>query len=342
MYFQVNKSSSDFWNNIEVTWQQCANLPKKCWATSVAALDGNVYASVFSDGCGWNTPFMYDSNRNQWSELPELPCWHFTIVAVTKMKQLLVVGGNMHSNDIIDHVVTNKIHLWDEKYRKWVAPYPNMPTARCCCSSISHGSTVIVAGGITCWEPYTQTRSVEILHINDGNFHESHWSTVEQLPYVMRKAIPFIVNDKLYIAQGYIDDDSTCNILTASMPELLQSSNNNISSSRVWNKLPDMPYSSHSINYYQDRLITFTGDRLLEQPDEDEPIYKLVPLINIYNPVTMTWDCVGDVPLGYCLGLSVHIRENKILFIGGLTGTHDINNRDDIITTCSMLTLTSQ
>ena len=101
-----------------------------------------------------------------------------------------------------------------------------------------------------------------------------------------------------------------------------------------------MPYSSIAINHYQGHLITFTGGRKVEQPDEDKPVWELVPLIHIYNPDTKTWDCVGDIPHGYYLGRSVHIREDKILFIGGLTGTHATNKDNDIMTTCLILTLT--
>ena len=260
-------------------------------------------------------------------------------MTVTEKKQLLAIGGNINNNGV---EASNKVFLWDEKYNKWLTPYPNMPTARSFSSSISHGLTVIVAGGITCYNTNTLTRSVEVLHINDNNLHDSYWSVVEQLPHVVYYAIPLIVNDKLYITVGcdvYIGP-TTCNVVTASLPELLQSSNNNTSSSQVWSKLPDMPYSSCSINHYQGHLITFTEGRGVERPDEDKPVYELVPLIHIYNPDTKTWDCVGDIPIGYLLGMSVHIRENKILFIGGLTGTHNPNKDDDIMTTCSILTLT--
>ena len=41
----------------------------------------------------------------------------------------------------------------------------------------------------------------------------------------------------------------------------------------------------------------------------------------------------------YLLGRSVHIRGNKLLFIGGLTGTHNVSEDDDLLTTCSMVTL---
>ena len=97
-----------------------------------------------------------------------------------------------------------------------------------------HGLTVIVAGGVTCYDPFTITRAVEVLHINDNNLHDSYWSVVEQLPLVVYEAIPLIVNDKLYIAVGTDTSPgtSTCNVVTASLSELLQSSNNNTSSSQ--------------------------------------------------------------------------------------------------------------
>ena len=340
MYFQVNKSSSDFWNNLKMTWQQCADLPGKCWAISVAELNGKVYVSAESNGGAYPYPIVYDSNKDQWSTLPPLPYGYFSLVTVIEKRQLLVIGGAINNNGVVEG--SNKVFLWDEKYNKWLTPYPNMPTARCSSSSISHGLTVIVAGGVTCHDPFTITRSVEVLHINDNNLHDSYWSVVEQLPHVVWDAIPLIVNDKLYIAQGYNTNPgySICNVVTASLPELLQSSNSNTSSSQVWNKLPDMPYSSPSINNYQGHLIIFTGDREVEQTDEDMPVWELVPLIHIYNPDTKTWDYVGDISIGYRFGISVHIRENKILFIGGLTGTYDANNDDDIMTSCSILTFT--
>ena len=344
MNFQVNKSSSDFWNNLKETWQQCADLPMKCWAISVAELDGKVYAGGVSEGGGHIVTFMYDPNKDHWSTLPKLPCWCFSLVTVTEKKQLLAIGGVTNNNGVVE--LSNQVFLWDEIYNKWLTPYPNMPTAHCRSSSISHGLSVIVAGGETCFDPYTITRSVEVLHINDNNLHDSYWSVVEQLPHVVWGAIPLIIDDKLYIAVGFDTNHgiSTCNVVTASLPELLQSSNNNTSSSQVWSKLPDMPYSSCSINHYQGHLITFTGGRMVEHPDEDKPVMELVPLIHIYNPDTKTWDCVQDIHniMGYYLGMSVHIRDNKILFIGGITGTHNTGKDDDIMTTCSILTLTPQ
>ena len=307
----------------------------------MAELNGKVYVAITDSKRAHCDPLMYDSSKDQWSTLPKLPCANFSLVTVPDRKQLLAIKGLTVKNRVVE--ITNKVFLWDEENRKWTTPYPNMPTARSSCSSISHGSTVIIAGGVMCWDPWTMTRAVEVLHIKEHLFAKPHWSEVEQLPHIVRDAIPLIVNDKLYIAVGYhkISGTSTSNIVTASLPQLLQSSNKNTSSDQVWYKLPDMPYSSLSINHYQGRLITFGEGYLVEQPDTDKAAYTSVPLIHIYNRNTQTWDCVGEIPHGYLLGCSVHIRKNKILFIGGLTGTYHANKDDDIITTCTILTLSS-
>ena len=185
------------------------------------------------------------------------------------------------------------------------------------------------------------TRAVEVLHIKDrGLFTKSHWSVVEQLPHVVFEPIPLIVDDNLYFTVGYSDlVASTCNIIAASLTELLQRNNRNTSSGQVWNKLPDMPYSSFSIRYYKGHLITFGEGHKVERSDKDKPVWQSVPLIHIYNPDTRTWDCVGEIPHGYLLARSVHIKENKFLFIGGVTAIYGAAKDDDIIRKCSMLTL---
>ena len=340
MMFQVNKSSSDFWNSLKLTWQQCADLPCKCLACSVAELDGKVYVLMLHSNGGYTDPFVYDSKKNQWSTLPALPCSQFSLVTVHDKRQLLAIGGIVNNKGVVE--VSNQVFLWDEENRKWTTPYPNMPTARYYCSSVSHGSTVIVAGGITCVNPLTMTRAVEVLHIKQHSlFSKSHWSIVEHLPHVIYGASPLIISNELYIIVGSDKNSgvSTCNIVTASLPELLQSSNKNTSSGQVWNKLPDMPYISFSTSHYQGHLITFSGAHRIEQPGKDKPVHKSVPLIHTYNPSINTWDCVGEIPYEYLLGKAIHIRGDKIFFIGGMTGTCHIDNSDDMITTCLMLTL---
>ena len=86
----------------------------------------------------------------------------------------------------------------------------------------------------------------------------------------MFEPIPLNVDDNLYFAIGYSDLVArTCNIIAASLPELLHRNNKNTSSGQVWN---DMPYSSFSIRYYKGRLITFRGGHKVERSDKDKPV----------------------------------------------------------------------
>jgi len=303
-----------------------------------------VYIAITDTIC----PLKYDFNSNCWSALSNLSSVRFSLAAVSSKKQVLAFGGiKVDDDDTVTEAMSDAVFLWDEENKEWLnGVYPNMPTARCRMSSVSHGSAVIVAGGIACRRPLTMTRAVEVLHINDSCLSDSYWSVVDQLPYATFEAIPLIVNDNVYICVGS-DDLSTCyasrSIVTASLTELIQSSGSSaVGTGQVWNKLPDMPYPSDSITHYQGRLITFCGVDLVENPDEDKPAYQLVPLIHIYNPDTKSWDCVGDFPPGYYLGSSVHVTEDKILFIGGLTGTYNIGETQDLMTTCSLVTFTAQ
>ena len=125
--FQVNKNSSDFWNSLKLTWQQCADLSRKCWATSVVELDGRVYVTITESKFACFEPLMYDSNKDQWSILPALPYANFSLLAVPDKKQLLAIGGLVNNNGVME--ISNKVFLWDEENRKWTTPYPNMSNA---------------------------------------------------------------------------------------------------------------------------------------------------------------------------------------------------------------------
>ena len=327
-------SSIDFWSNLKLTWQQCADLPLKCYATSVAELDGKVYIAIANNKGCYCEPLMYDSRVNEWSVLQELPYGAFSLVAVPYKKQLLAIGGASGNE------VSNKVFAWDENNKKWTTPYPNMPTARCRCSSISHGSKVIVVGGVTCLESITKTGAVEVLHFG-SRFSKSYWSVVEQLPYVVHEALPLIVDDKLYIAEGFDNNgQSTCNIVTASLPEIVWDSVRKTRNGEVWKRLPDMPYSPWSITHYQGHLIIFNGDCKVTQVKEHKSAWELVQRSYLYNPNTKSWDYVGNDFHDHKLGKAVHLGENKIFFVGGLTGTFTAGVNDDMVQTCSILTIT--
>ena len=296
-----------------------------------------MYVSIKGSQCAYLNALVYVAKDNRWSELPPLPHARFSLCTIPSKNQLLAIGGLQISDSVIN--VSNSVYSWNESDNRWVKNYPDMPTSRWSSSSIGYQSTLVVAGGVTCMDPFTITRAVEVLHVND----DAHWSVVEQLPHIVYEAVPLIVNDKLYIATGNDrgKGGSTCSVISASLPDLLQSSNDVRSTGgQVWNKIPDMPYCSYAINHYGGYLITLTGDCMVELADEDSAVCKLVPLMHLYNPDTDSWDYVDNVNHGFYLGRSIHLSPDKLFFIGGLTGKHYLGNSDDLVTTCLMLTIT--
>ena len=307
----------------------------KSWVTSVAELDGKVYIAGHDSKINSINVQMYDSYKDKWFALSKAPdAQWFSLVTIPCKKQLLAIGGLTGNNNL---KVSNKVFAWDAGSQKWTTPYPDMPTARCLASSVSHGLAVIVAGGTISLNPWILTGAVEILQTanNSSRFEKPQWFVVTSLPHPVREPVPLIIDDNLFISVGFDDDhESTCNIVTTSLSKLLRSDVRT-----VWNKLPDMPYSSWSFNHYKSHLIIFTGDHRVEQPEQRKSAWELISQIHLYNPVTKSWDHVGTVPFNYLIGRSIHIRGNKLLFIAGLTGSHMIGKVADLITTCYTLTI---
>ena len=216
--------------NLKLTWQQCASLPEKIWATSVAVCDGIIYVSTIH-GIGL---YVYDPNKNSWSQPSWLPHVNdFTLVAVPSKNQLLIIGG------LLDNQRTsNEVFQLDKMSKKWIITYPCMPTPRYRCSSISHGSKVIVAGGIKWSNLLSLTAAVEVLHISD-NPCDSYWSVLQYLPVETFGSVPMITNKRLYLAAGYNEYFVSMHIvLTAFLPDLLEAMNDERHLNQVWNRLP--------------------------------------------------------------------------------------------------------
>ena len=308
--------------------QQCPDLLVKCWPTSVAELEGKVYI-IAEDSSEITYPYVYDVVKGKWSQMPALPHYKCSLVSVTNPGQLLAIGGY---TNLVE--VSGQVFVWNEDDKNWAIKYPNMPTARFSSSSISHGSKVIVAGGVTCCNPWTITKAVETLSIvkEISQFETHTWTKIENLPYAVYGAIPLIVHDNLYIAGGYDKQyHSTCKIVRAFLQRTSTSSS---SFNLIWNKIPDMPYSSFSISYYQHRLIIFTGVSLGERPDQDKPIHQL----HLYNPDEKSWDHIATASEGYTWGRLIHIKDNVIYVIGGTTDTIYRGGDNNLVKTCLMVT----
>ena len=312
-------------------------------------MDGDVYISGRSQSTHFINVLHYSQVDNSWSILNHLPCTHSSLAVVRSKSQLIAVGGiypdigdEINFEEDIPSKLSGKVLTWDAQMECWVNAYPDMPTARCSSTTVGHGSTVIVAGGVTGWEPtVTSTSVVEVMTVNEIPLR-SEWTTVQSLPYPSSFALPMIVDDQLYIASGYSSDKTmSCGVLTANVSKLVTSKKDD--TIFVWKKMSDLPYNSLSIGECDGCLVVFGGRRKSGTLEDRQLQYKVVSPIHLYNSETDTWDYVGHVPKEYCywLGCAVCLELNKLLFVGGANDPNE-GSHDAYLSTCALLTITTQ
>ena len=309
-------------------------------------MDGDVYVSGRSQSTHFINVLHYSQANNSWSILNHLPCTHSSLAIVRSKSQLIAVGGiyvEIGDDDDLEGdiptKVLGKVLTWDVQMDCWVNAYLDMPTARCSSTAVGHSSTVIVAGGVTGWEPTaTSTSVVEVMTVNEIPLR-SEWTAVQSLPYPSSFAPPMIIGDQLYIASGYSGDKMTCGILTAAVPNLVTSKKDD--TIFVWEKISDLPHDSLSIGECDGRLVVFGGRRKSGMLEDGQLQYKVVSPIHLYNEDTDTWDYVGHVPKEYCYWLecTVTLKQNKLLLVGGAIDPNETSH-NVYLSTCVQLTIT--
>ena len=333
-----------------MTWDKVADLPVKMISCCAVEMNGDVYVSGRSCYTQYINVLHYSQANKTWSILSHLPCTHSSLAVVRSKSQLIAVGGIYADfefdieNDLEDGIPTKvscKVLTWDAQMENWVNAYPDMPTARCSATAVGHGSTVIVAGGVTGWEPgVSSTQAVEVMNVNETTPSQSEWSMVQCLPHPSSFGIPLIINDQLYIVSGYSGSKTTCGILTATIPALLTSKKEGTSCG--WDRISDLPHDSLSISDYEGQLIVFGGKRKSGTREDGSTVqYRVVSPIHLYNTETDTWDYVEDhVPQEHrhWLGCGVHLDHNKIMFVGGASDVNEVSS-ESYLSTCALVTI---
>ena len=87
------------------------------------------------------TVMVYSLASGSWSKLPPHETQRFGMAAVNN--HLILAGGKIYNE------VTGVLAMWDEGSRTWIRPFPEMPTPRYFPSVISYQKWLVVAGGKT-------------------------------------------------------------------------------------------------------------------------------------------------------------------------------------------------
>ena len=257
----------------------------------------------------------YSITEDTWIILPETPVTYFSIGCLHQ--KIILVGGQLRSNI----QVTGDIHEFDEASQQWVRSTftPPMLTARKMTIAVSWTSptALIVCGGSD--KHNVPMNVVEVYHSRT-----SQWHAVSPLPFPKSSMTNSAIHDVLYLVGGneghilgsYTPESSTKTVLSASIPQLLESC---LQSSRTppvqWQSLsiPDTPNYNSTAASLGGCLLVVGGNT---RPNILFPGPSL-PSVHAYCPSSSSWVLVGELPQPLAACTTATLSTGELLVMGG-------------------------
>lgn len=211
-----------------------------------------------------------------WDELPIYRACDFAMAAVDE--QLVLIGGE-EAGQII-----GVLGVWNPDARKWIHPYPDLPTARSRCSAVIHDFWLVVAGG---WSVSGGLLcSVDVL-----NTRRAQWASAPPAPMPWALMKTAVVKEECYFLGGLIEEQYkyTDEVFSVSLPTLLSHlgpARSEQSSTQIWKAVPHLPTSLSAPVSILGALLALGGCK-----DGVE-----VGTIHLYQPDVRECVDVGELP----------------------------------------------
>ena len=234
-----------------------------------------------------HTVLEYDNSSGEWTTLPQYKGSNFAMTAINS--QLVLVGGS-------DAVIDKILGVWDQD-RKWIHPYPEMPTARSNCSALVYDEYLAVAGG---WAGSRPLSSVDILNTGTNQWHSG---PTMPIPWYNMKAA--VVGDMCYFMGGSINEMPTKIVYSISMQSLLTPV---VSSEQVWKKITGLQLTGSCPLSIGGSLLAVGGR---------SKGYKPMTAIHLYQPDSGEWRQVGELTFPRYDCTCAKIMSRELLVTGG-------------------------
>ena len=252
--------------------------------------------------------YCYDPSQDNWTTLPPLPVRYFGLGQVNG--KLVAVGGWKRS----DGRGTNEVYTYDERSRKWKQIIPPMPTARRFSGVLSLQSALVVAGGDTIDDEYTD--AVEIFKVDT-----SQWYRTDRLPTPCRGISPIVIGNTCYALGGYNRPSHSNQALHASVDDLLRNAvlanqtthSGSSDTLSAWKTLANTPTYQPDAVVLTGNLLAIGGKETSEGGADKKEIY-------MFSPSTKSWIYISDLPETRSGTAVAVLSSTEILVIGGWCG----------------------
>ena len=278
---------------LKLTWEPRRNAP--CGMKRGAAV---VHGSVgYFNPDGSRDVFAYDSEKDDWSKLPECPQYFFGLAVINN---LLTAVGGMPSELFSGR--TN--HLVSFNGNEWATIFPSMPTKRCYPAVISAQNYLIAAGGQG--EGWRVLSTVEVMKIATRK-----WYTAASLPEPVFNMSATVCGGHLYLLGGVKYNNPT-QVFTCTLDSLLHSCHPpsqtppHTNEAGVWQHIADVPMKYSTCATLNGRVLAVGG----------RDSHGTTADVYMYNADTDSWQLVGHMSTAQSWCLVVGLRD-CIIAVGG-------------------------
>ena len=280
----------------KLNWKRCRNAPRVMYRGATVTHGSLAY---FSSG-GSVDMIVYDSEKDDWSELQECPQKDSGLVVINDV--VTAVGGNTSGQ------CTNRLISFNGS--EWVKNFPPMPTKRVLHAVISTQNYLIAAGGIRMGGV---TSTVEVMDMNT-----LEWYTAASLPELVSSISATVCGGRLYLLGGddKFGNKETRAVFTCTLESLIRSCHPpsqtppHTSEASVWQCVADVPVVGSTCTTLNGRVLAVGGEDSGDNP---------TAAVHMYDAKSDSWPLVGHMPTARydCLVVALH---NRIIAVGGDIG----------------------
>ena len=248
------------------------------------------------DSC---TVMKLNLQRDEWTKLPQYSAKYFAMSSFAN--QLVMMGGR----DPVTQKPTNQIAVFTSG--RWTNPYPPMNIARSSSTAVSCNNYIIVAGGRD--DLVRTSSSVEMLDVP-----LLRWYIAESLPSPRAAVKSTLIGNTLYLLGGL--DHTSCStkmVHKVDLNELITKAVSKQATPTLWQVISDTPLKfSAPLN---------VGGSLLAVGGWDDR-YNPSSSIHLYQPDTMRWVKVGDLPTARDNCTCSVLPSGEVIVAGGQAGSY--------------------
>ena len=285
------------WEQLKLTWETRREAPR-AMDTGAAVVHGSLaYFSSYDS----HEVFAYNSEKDDWSKLPECPQSKFGLAVVNNL--ITAVGG-------VSYIQSTSC-LSSFSGGEWVTVFPPMPTKRHWAAVISAQNCLIAAGG---WRVGGALSTVEVMDMNTRE-----WYTAASLPEPVYRMSATVCGGRLYLLGGCnMYGYRTHAVFTCTLDSLIRSCHPpsqtpiHTSEASVWQCVADVPVEGSTCTTLNGRVLAVGGRGSYVNP---------TAAVHMYNPDSDSWLVLGNMHPARAWCLVVGLRD-CIIAVGGFIPTH--------------------